>query len=61
LHFEGDGTERTADGPSLHEEIRAEARHAAHAEGEIELPVFFESQLLCIGQHRVAKLLGVDG
>ena len=44
----------------LHVHVRAEPRHVANAEREVDLEVLLESQLLRVVHHRVAERLGVD-
>ncbi len=64
--FEGldlvrDGAEDGADRAALVEEVGAEAREAAHAEGEVEFELLLEAVLLRVGEHAVGERLGVGG
>ena len=59
--LERDRPERAGDRAALHEDVRAEAREALHAEREVELVRLLELDLLLLGEDRVAELLRVDG
>src|SRR5207249_3610089 len=54
-----DHAEGAADRALLQVEVAAEAAHALHAEGEVELAVLLELLLLRLGEEAVAELLRV--
>ena len=58
--LERNRAERARDGAALQEDVGAEARQVLHAEREVELLGLLELDLLLLGEHRVAELLGLD-
>ena len=58
--LEGDGPDGGGDGSALEVDVPAKTRQVLHAEGEIELAVLLERDLLFLGHDRVAEVLRVD-
>ena len=54
------GAEGSAHRAPLHVDVGAEASQVLHAEGKVELVLFLELDLLLLGEHGVAELLGFD-
>ncbi len=58
--LERDRAERASHRPTLHVDVGSESAQALDPEGEVELVLLLELDLLLLGEDRVAELLGLD-